>query len=85
MQDKSSLRILREWRVAGMRASRAEAALLDQEVRCLDGLCPPPSELEREDAKRLRANASQLFRAALAEVMRVNEKAAELTANKRRR
>jgi hypothetical protein len=79
MQDKSSLRIFREWRLASRRAMRAESALLDAEMRSLAGLCSPPAEEEHAEANALRARARTLFRAALAEVTRVNLEAAKLT------
>jgi hypothetical protein len=68
--------IFEEWREADRQATRAELALLDASLLALRNQRDGPSDADVEHARRLRAHAAELFRAAMQEVHTLNERAA---------
>jgi hypothetical protein len=78
MQEPNSVVLFRLWRRAEERAAAAERELFDAAIRSGTG-GPSPTEEQWVMAKGLRAEASELFKAAMAEVKRSNAEAVKLT------
>lgn len=64
----SSTDLFQEWRIANRIATTAEKAMLNASIRALDGQGEPPSQLEAQRVKRLRATADDLFQRAMAQM-----------------
>jgi len=58
--------LFQAWRLADHGARFAERVMLDEAIRSLTGLCDFPSSTRREHTKSLRAEASELFKFAMA-------------------
>ena len=78
MDPKSPDSVFRQWRDAQERASHAEGALFDACLRSINGTCAPPSMEQWQNAKQLRAVATELFQRAMKEVSEANGAAAKL-------
>lgn len=78
MQEPRSVLLFQLWRRAEERAAAAEKALFDASLLSSTG-GPSPKDDQWKRAKQLRAEAGELFKAAMAEVDRANREAARLT------
>jgi hypothetical protein len=78
VRSNSQPSLIQQWRAADAQAFAAERALLEATIQAGYDLRHEPSPADWENARRLRAEATRLFRRAMEEVASVNERATRI-------